>query len=122
MAAAAGDLGSVLAQLGLRSVEDLSDNNLDDLGAAHSLEKRLESLDSTLLTTLKRALVAAEKVHNAPANSADAPNLVWTVLKEHDVDPRALSAFVYHVTKVPPTLSSYIFAVPLVCRLLLRCS
>lgn len=102
VAAAAAELCSTLARLGLNLVEDLTDSNLDDLSAAHALEMRLESLDSALVTTLTRALVSAEKVHNAPATSADAPNLVWTMLKEHSVDPRALSAFVYHVTKVYP--------------------
>ena len=100
MQAAAAELGSALARLGLKSVEDLSDDNIDDLGAAHALALRLEALGSAVVTTLSRALTLAEKVHDAPAASADASNLVWSVLKEHDVEPRALSAFVYHVTKV----------------------
>jgi hypothetical protein len=99
-AAAAAELGAALARLGLKSVEDLSVDNLEDLGAGHALEQQLECLGSELVATLSFAVVLAEKFRALPATSTDAQNLVWRVLKEHEVEPQALSAFVYHVTKV----------------------
>ena len=99
-AAAAAELGAALARLGLKSVEDLSVDNLEDLAAGHALEQQLECLGSELVATLSFAVVLAEKFRTLPATSTDAPNLVWRVLKEHEVEPQALSAFVYHVTKV----------------------
>ena len=104
-AAAASELGVALSGLGLASVEDLSDDNLeslDDLGAGHALKQQLESLGPSLISTLTRALTLVQKVINVPCDSTDTPTFVWNVLKEHAVEPRALSAFVYHVTTVLP--------------------
>jgi len=99
-AAAATELGAELALLGLAAVKGLSDHNLDDAEAARALRERLVELGDALVPTLRRALALVESVHCAARAGVDKPNLVWTVLKEHDVDPRVLSAFVYHVTTV----------------------
>ena len=43
-AAAAAELGAALARLGLKSVEDLSVDNLEDLGAGRALEEEVVDL------------------------------------------------------------------------------
>ena len=49
-----------------------------------------------LIATLARALAHAEALKGTPGA---APNSVWTALEACAVEPRALSAFVYHLTK-----------------------
>jgi hypothetical protein len=93
-------LGKALARLGLASVAGLSDSTLDDVEAAHALELRLAALGPELVPTLSAALALAEQARGASADGVDAPNLVWNALQEHAVDPRALSALLYHLTKV----------------------
>ena len=96
---AATELGEELSRLGLAAVKGLSDQNLDDLDAATALRVHLDDHD-TLVETLSRALALVESVHSAARAGVDTPNVVWNVLKDHAVDPRVLSAFVYHVTTV----------------------
>ena len=100
MADAVAELGLALARLGLASIEGLSDSNLDDPDTARALDLHLDALGrSELLQSLALALALVEKVRSA-AGAADAPTLVWNALQEHAVDPRAVSALAYHLTKV----------------------
>ena len=96
---AATDLGRELSRLGIAAVKGLSDHNLDDLDVATALRVHLDEHDALVLTLI-RALALVESVHSAARAGVDTPNVVWNVLRDHAVDPRVLSAFVYHVTTV----------------------